>query len=33
MLHGLLRRWRLPAVDTAAALSNFLDRSATLVAQ
>jgi hypothetical protein len=33
MLKGWLRRWRPPAVDSAAALSEFLDRSATQVAQ
>lgn len=33
MLGGLLRRWRAPAVTTAAGLAAFLDKNASLVAQ
>jgi hypothetical protein len=33
MLQGLLRRWRAPAVSSAADLSEFLDKNASLIAQ
>lgn len=33
MLQGLLRRWRTPAITSAAGLREFLDKNASLIAQ
>lgn len=33
MLQGLLQRWRVPAVNTAAGLGAFLDKNASLITQ